>query len=523
MVINATIITITVLISTLFISLTSQQILALSLVFLLVQFFCHLPKWITIFMIAFLLSSFQKSEQIYQANQVFKHGLEVNKQAWNKNASDHIITAEVITLVNRKNGFRFNARVNTVDNNQTNFIKPIIRLHWLQQEGAKIQVPELGQVWRFKIRIHESKNAAASEFYSYPHYLLSQQILYSGYVSQADLLSADTSLRQSYFNFIKQRLPEKANGLLLALSFGDRTSITESQWQLYQQFGISHLIAISGLHVGMLFGFCLLLLRSFGYLCKQQISLNACLIVSLIFAGCYVWLAGFSLPAMRALVLLTISCCYRMLGYKVTLLQIAIYMLLITLIIDPRGVYGVSFLLSFYAMACVFFLAWWLMKPKTSLTSPFHHYAGLISVAVKTQFLLFFLLIPVQLVVFSGFSWLSFLANLLLIPIFSFLLLPILLCAVLVAYAIPQFSQHTFVYLNFAFDLLDKTLITISSHAQPWIEFDIKADLNHATLFLLLLYFIILLSFTFKPIAKSLLILLALLGSSLPLSLYQFS
>ena len=270
----------------------------------------------------------------------------------------------------------------------------------------------------------------------------------------------------------------------------------------------------------MLFGFCLLLLRSFGYLCHQQLSMNLSLLVSLIFAACYVWLAGFSLPAMRALVLLALSCGYRMLGYKITLAQIAIYMLLVTLTLDPQGVYSVSFLLSFYAMTCVFFLAWWLMKPKPSFLKPLQRYVGLIGLAVKTQLLLFFLLIPVQIIVFSGFSRLSFMANLLLIPVFSLLLLPLLLSAILLASVFPAFSQLVFVYLNQAFDLLDKSLIDISRYTQPWIEVSITENSNHPILILLLLYFITLLRFIFKPMGNYLLILLALIGSVLPFAFY---
>jgi len=513
MVINASIIAITVLISTLFISLTQQQVIALSSVMLLVHFYCRLPKMIIIVFVTLMVSLFHENKVIYSANQSFTQSLVTNKQAWNKSFSDHTITAEIITLVNSKNGLRFNVSVQRTDGERENFISPIIRLYWFNNNAVKNQHPLLGQVWRFKVRLKALNANQQSQFYSYPHHLLSQNIIHSGFVLQAELLDEDTSLRQDYFKLIKRLLPENANPLLLALTFGYRAEITESQWLQYQQFGISHLIAISGLHVGLLFGFCIVVINLVSCIFKKPISVNTNLLTGLVFSVVYVWLAGFSLPAMRALILLAISCCYRILGYKVTLGQICIYMLLVTVVISPYSIYGVSFILSFYAIICVFVLAWWLVRNTHYYDNKQRYYLSIISLAVKTQLMLFLLLLPAQIAIFSGFSWLSFIANLLLIPIFSLFILPVLLIAVLVAPVIPDLSKFIFTVLQFGFNYFDQTLVFISQNTQPWIELSLFSHDSFSLFTMLAIYIGLILLFLLKPICNYLLPLIGIAAS----------
>ena len=94
--------------------------------------------------------------------------------------------------------------------------------------------------------------------------------------------------------------------LIKALAIGDKSSITTQQWQVLTNTGTSHLMAISGLHIGLAALFANILLRRLVPVCFLRVlpAQHVALIGGFIIALLYALVAGLSIPTQRALIML---------------------------------------------------------------------------------------------------------------------------------------------------------------------------------------------------------------------------
>ena len=145
---------------------------------------------------------------------------------------------------------RFNFKVTHL-NNQKLETALKLRLSWKQAAFPLQQ----GQTAQLKVKLKPAHGLANLGGFSYQTWLNSSGISGTGYVvndKNNQLLSAEKSIRQALFNRYKNHLPNHPLApLLLALGFGSRSDLSPEVWQVLQATGTGHLIAISGLHIGL--------------------------------------------------------------------------------------------------------------------------------------------------------------------------------------------------------------------------------------------------------------------------------
>ncbi|NOI75154.1 DNA internalization-related competence protein ComEC/Rec2 [Vibrio coralliilyticus] len=211
-------------------------------------------------------------------------------------------------------------------------------------------------------------------------------------------------------------LPSK--GLILALTFGVRESLSFELKEQLKASGLSHLIAISGLHIGIVFylGWCFgkLLLRLF------PTALAAPFAIAMMCAYFYAWLAGFSIPTQRALW----TCCLAVLLISSFKRLPASYKWLIILswllLIDPFAAASSGLWLSMWAVAIILVFD----SLQNRLWSPWVN-------ALVLQLTLVIGMTPIVAISFQGLSLASFAYNLIFVPWFSFVVVPLSLLALL--------------------------------------------------------------------------------------------
>lgn len=157
------------------------------------------------------------------------------------------------------------------------------------------------------------------------------------------------TLKQDLGNRISSLFPEETAAFLKSLFLGERSEMTLSEKSLYQSAGISHILAISGLHLSLLGEFFYRLLR------KAKLSSLLSSLITSFFLFSYFLFTGSSHSAFRALFMLFLRFAAIQLGKGKDLLSQLSFALLFLLWLNPLSLYSIGMQCSFFTLF-VFFL-----------------------------------------------------------------------------------------------------------------------------------------------------------------------
>ena len=137
--------------------------------------------------------------------------------------------------------------------------------------------------------------------------------------------------------------------VLSALSLGDKTMLNNDVRAVFSETGTSHILALSGLHLGIIFSFFnLLLFNRF----RRHRRTHLCLVLlGMVLLWFYVLLAGFPISLLRAAIMYTmfqVAAFFKRMGFSLNSLSVAACLLLLC---DPRSLFDVGFQLSFLSVA----------------------------------------------------------------------------------------------------------------------------------------------------------------------------
>jgi competence protein ComEC len=207
-----------------------------------------------------------------------------------------------------------------------------------------------------------------------------------------------------------------AQGLLPGLAIGDRSGLDDRQWELLLATGTNHLLAISGLHVGMvalLAGGLLRFLwpraRPNSAVPAQRVAAGAAVAA----AWGYALLAGLSIPTLRAALMLSILLAGVLARRRWRWFDLWLLAVIAVLLVDPMAPLDMGFWLSFAAVLLI--LAAIRVRP-TRVGLP-----GLL----RLQWLLMLGLLPLTWALFDRVAFASLPANLVAVPLVSLLLTPL--------------------------------------------------------------------------------------------------
>nr|VFK31009.1 MAG: competence protein ComEC [Candidatus Kentron sp. MB] len=235
-----------------------------------------------------------------------------------------------------------------------------IRLNWYQ--NAPRLLP--GELWHLTVRLKRPRGFRNPGGFDYERWLFQQGVNATGYVrpepgnrriARKDGISL-TRARHGLARLIEESLPDSSyDGIVKALAIGVREGVTEEQWRILRETGTAHLMAISGLHIGLVTTLIFFVVR---WMLPAGLMLAApaqrvAALAALAGAFGYAALAGFSLPTQRALVMVCVVMAGILARRHISVGNSLALALLAVLALEPFAVLSMGFWLSFAAVAVI--------------------------------------------------------------------------------------------------------------------------------------------------------------------------
>lgn len=274
-------------------------------------------------------------------------------------------------------------------------------------------------------------------------------------------------LRYNLANYLDNSLDGyKSKPMVLALLIGQK-NFDEQEKALFIDSGTSHLMVISGLHIGLFaliaFVMARILWSLSPRLCRKAPAQYVAVIFSILAAFLYSLLAGFSLPTQRAVIMVLVIGVFWLAKKKVPVTHSLVIAFVIIVMLDWQSIYSTSLWLSFSAVFFLVIIATILQQYKSKFTSNF-----------LAQFYLTLFLIPISVYFFGGFSLVSFIANIVAIPLVSLFIVPMLLLCLMLSFIGINIWAVPDLLLNFLTDYL-KFLVSNVNLVEYWSYFSFSS------------------------------------------------
>lgn len=341
------------------------------------------------------------------------------------------VQGQVSSIIRRSKDLRLTMAVHSV--NQRVLSRPInIRLSWKSPQWPVLQ----GQEIKLTVKLKPAHGLANEGGFNYQVWLFSQNIVATGYVqndSSHQLLEDNATIRQRLIlKLASYNLHHEA--WISALALGDRSLFTPADWKLIQTTGIAHLVAISGLHLAIVASSSYLLFAAMVRLLSRVIRPNQAInlrlwamLLALLFTLFYAWLAGFSLPTVRAWIALLI--------YTLLILQnknwrpkhLILYSVFAFVVLFPLSLFSLSFWLSFAAVIVISLVFW-----RWPISTTEFSFKNTFRIMLIVQMSLSALMLPLVAWQFGLISVIAPIVNIVAVPVVTLLLVPIcLFCIIL--------------------------------------------------------------------------------------------
>ena len=329
--------------------------------------------------------------------------------------------------------------------------------------------------------------------FDYAAYLKNQNIFHQVFLNNNDFIvlshhenwnsfwySVQNKLIDSY---AIHHFDSKTNAILNSLLFGQRKLLDQETLATYSNAGIIHILAISGLHVGIIY---LLLLTLFKPFHRIKNGKLLALILTLVFLWSFAIITGLSASVTRSVTMFSVIAIGNYLNRNSNIYNTIAFSALLLLLFNPNFIFDVGFQMSYAAVLAI-----------VSLNPIFHYFhfsnskiikffidLSLVSIAAQIGVL------PLSLYYFNQFPILFLIANIVVIPL-TILILWIGITTLILNALLPKLSILVGKILEF--------LISILNNYAEWIskfELFIIRNISFNEILCLLSYFIII-SFIF--------------------------
>ena len=303
----------------------------------------------------------------------------------------------------------------------------LLQLSWYDDFDATEPGPRTrlraGARWKLNVRVRAPRGLSNPGGFDSERHALAQRIAATGYVRAPGLArqvapgQGVDGWRERMSARIAAAVASTSSRYVRALALGDTRGLVDADWEILRATGVTHLIAISGFHVGLVAGFFALcisgLWKGFPSWARRMPRPQAAGLAALVGACGYALLAGFALPTTRTVLMIAVVVLARLGRRPVRIADSLALAVIAVLLFDPLSLLAAGFWLSFAGVA---WLAWCLPHSQ-------HWAKGFLSAqGVATLGLL-----PLTVILFGQASAVGPLVNLVAIPWWSLVVVPLAL------------------------------------------------------------------------------------------------
>lgn len=321
--------------------------------------------------------------------------------------------------------------------------------------NAALEMPfRYGQVIRFKTRLKPPRNYQNPGGFDYENHLRFKGIRVHGFISNPahivvlrenqghPLRMKIEAFRQHLNTAIHAHSEPPAGAIIQALILGGQHEIPKTVRDQFNRTGVSHILAISGFHVGIIAIISIFTVRTFmkasSYLLLRFNVTKVSMVISFIPVAVFALIAGMGTSVVRATIMAMAFLFAIFLGKERDLYQTLALAALMILMAWPPSLFDISFQLSFSAVAAILF-----MTPKLTALVPQPpregHPKALLFIRRRFYDMVIFVMVsvsatlgtlPLVLLYFNRISLITIPANLIVVPILGMAALPICMAIV---------------------------------------------------------------------------------------------
>jgi competence protein ComEC len=397
--------------------------------------------------------------------------------------------------------FQLDKKLNSNEKNRKYYVK-VLDVSDLKQKDSfpfktVISIPkdvealDFQHYYKAEVYIHQPEEIKNDFQFDYKKYLARQDVYFQAYLpndilkTEKQSISFEDKIKQKRLNVLNQinhsSLSPKIQEFLKGIILSDRTEMDGETVRDFNQTGLTHLLAISGSHMVIIFWLTLLILNQMLSVKFRKVSI----ILSILLIWTFAIFIDYGSSVMRSC--LMISCYYMMvlLQRKSDLLHSLALSAFILLIVDSQQLFDVGFQLSYVAVLGI----WWLTNPiKNLFRKPKYQAEKFFYEISSMTFAAQIATLPLAIYYFHQFSFVSIIANLLIIPLSEIIIVSSLLIVILIAFG---FKNIPFLYN--AFDIFIESVLKIIywfSSFESLMNKNISLNILELSILLLTIYFL---------------------------------
>lgn len=298
----------------------------------------------------------------------------------------------------------------------------------IDKKNSFLESVKLGDKVKINGTLQRPFNNTNPNLFNYKKYLYYNKQFYTIDIIEIEKIEDNNNLLYKVKNFANKQIDKlnKSGSYVKAFILGDNKDISTKIRNCYQNIGVSHLFAISGMHVTLISSIIIKVLKRLNF--KDMIVY----FIVILFLYLYMFLTGYSASVLRASIFFILLCLNKIFKLNIKTINLLFFTISILLLNNPFLIYNIGFLFSSI-------ISIYLIMFNSLISNRKNYFTSLL----MTSFIALIVSLPICIYNFFSFNYLSVFYNLLFVPLITIVVFPLSL----ITFLIPYFDGILYIFI----------------------------------------------------------------------------